>query len=92
MSTKNSHSKYSNYYINKCKQSGEKANNKFIAWINEVESQVVDLLHCLLLDLPDEAYMINFEDKMTPKDMADIVISSNMIFVMNNVVLQSNMK
>jgi hypothetical protein len=89
MNTRNS---YSSYYISKCNQTEDKVNNKFVKWINEVEKHVFKPLQCLLLDLPDEAYMMNFEDKMTSKEMAEIVISSNMIFALNNAVTHTNVK
>jgi len=70
---------YSNWYKQKCKQHHETIDVKFVNWVNNVETIVFNVMFVTLLDLPDEMYRINFENGVSPKNMAQIVINNNSI-------------
>jgi hypothetical protein len=44
-------------------------------WVNKVERIVYASLQMYLDDLPDENYRVNFDDGMSPEDMAKIIIT-----------------
>ncbi len=60
---------YSNYYIIKCYTNKTPVNLEFLNWINRVELAIYTKYQTNLLDLPDEAYMINFEDGISSEEM-----------------------
>lgn len=62
---------YSSHY----KVNNLEADQKFVKWIDEVEKLVFNTIHQYLLDLEDELYMDNYENGLTPKQMASIVIA-----------------
>jgi len=47
---------------------------RYEIWLNKVATIVYENLRMNLDDLPDEKYRINFDDGMSPEDMAKIVI------------------
>ena len=66
-------------------------NEKFLDWMDNVETHVFKKIKMNLLDLMDEPYRINFDDKMTCTEMADIVISNyNNEFKRIKELLESN--
>lgn len=78
--------RYSEYYksknqSSKSKNSSSKSKNpsspdtKFIKWIDQVEQIVFTNIGFNLLDLPDQMYMISFEEGITPQEMANQVLS-----------------
>lgn len=81
----NKQTNYSCNYIKNCNKNKIEIDHNFIQWINSVETQVLETLGYCLLDLPDESYFENFENKKSPNDMADYVIKENCYLVMNNV-------
>ena len=64
---------YSNYYFKRTNE----PNYKFIQWINEIETIVFKEIGLKLLDLPDEPYMINFQDGLSPREIAESIIKSS---------------
>lgn len=50
---------------------------KFVNWIVKVEKKIGTILELTLLDLPDEDYMMYFEDKYSPDEMCQIILESN---------------
>ena len=48
----------------------------FCIWMDSVEKFVHHKTNFYLLDLEDEMYRMNFEDGMTPKEMAFIVVDN----------------
>ena len=51
----------------------EKAYNK---WYNKIDALVYEELRMNLTDLPDEAYRDSFENELSPKDMAQMIINN----------------
>ena len=66
---------YSQWYLSKT----PKPDDKFIKWINLVEQMVIEFFSIELLDLPDEDYMENYENKITPIEMFNIIYEHNLI-------------
>jgi hypothetical protein len=66
--------KYSADYIYRCREDGEEINYDFAKWIDSIEDFVFAITSCFLLDLPDEMYMTNFENKMKWQEMAFQVV------------------
>ena len=60
---------YSQYYLRK----NNEPNKKFVNWINKVEKSVLEKFGFELLELPDEDYMLYFENKYSPSDMVKII-------------------
>lgn len=48
---------------------------KFMHWMSKIEHQIVRTLGVTLLDLPDEAYMMMFEDGYTVDDVVEVIIT-----------------
>lgn len=69
---------YSEYYISKNKN----PNYKFVNWINKIEEEVIKIFGLCLLDLPDEPYMISFEEKYSPKEIVEIIKKNNSDFLL----------
>lgn len=69
-------SNYSTYYLGRKQKNNEEVDEEFIKWIDKVEKIVFDKLNFRLLDLPDEEYVINYEKKMMPQKMAQIIITN----------------
>lgn len=76
--------RYSTYYrkkrttrSNNYKVDDFEFDRKFVEWVDKVEYIVLSNLHMNLLDLPDEPYVMNFEEGVTPEDMAKKVIDNN---------------
>jgi hypothetical protein len=65
--------KYSQYYIQRYQQT---VDYHFVEWIDEVEDIVFDVLNFELLDLPDENYMLMYEEHYKPSEVANIIISN----------------
>ena len=66
---------YAKYYVNSCHFKNMQINKKFVGWISMVESIVQSNLGMDLLDIPDEDYMLNYENNLTPQEMSHIVLS-----------------
>ena len=71
---------YSTHYRASCLKDNIKVDEKFIMWINSVERVILKKFNTYLLDLPDELYMVSFEENMTPNDMIKIVSTNFMLF------------
>ena len=69
--------KYSSYYMISCTKNKQTINYGFISWMNKIEDYFTQNYGLELLDLPDEAYMENYENGYSPEDMITIVIESN---------------
>ena len=65
---------YSEYYEKRYSE----PNIHFIKWINQVETQVEKNLGVGLLDLPDQPYMVSFENGFTVKQMVTQVLESGL--------------
>jgi len=71
---------YASTYISTCEEP-DSVNMEFVSWINNVERAVYKVLNMYLEDLPDELYMVSFEEKIPWKKMAkDIVDNSLAVF------------
>lgn len=68
--------KYIDYYIKNNKDYDE----RFIIWMDDIESKVLTNTGCALLDLPDENYMASFEENVSVNDM--VVMINNSFFNM----------
>jgi hypothetical protein len=66
---------YANHYIDSCNKNNIHIDKNFVAWMNKVEKLVIDKISTDLLDLPDNEYMCNFENKMKEQVMTQIVIN-----------------
>ena len=64
---------YSSYYLKK----NTEPNYGFVNWINKVENKVLNRFGFNLLDLPDEDYMLYFEEKLSPDEIVQIIKESN---------------
>jgi hypothetical protein len=60
---------YSEYYLSK----NNEPNNNFVVWITRVENTVLRKYGFTLLDIPDEDYMLYFENNYSPNDMVKII-------------------
>jgi len=69
----NASKSYSSKYAASCVKSNIAVNQQFIAWINTVENSVLSKYELYLNDIPDELYMVSFEDGVTADEMANIV-------------------
>lgn len=65
---------YSRYYIQKCSKNNIIIDVDFFDWINNVEYIVLNKINMYLLELPDEAYIINYEHGMSYIEMAKKII------------------
>ena len=63
---------YSEYYKLKCTDCN--LNYKFIKWIDRVEKLVYNKFGFGLLDLPDQSYMILFEEGYSVQQMVSQVL------------------
>ncbi len=70
---------HANTYVHWYLNSQTDINYKFANWINKVEKQIMSKLNLTLLDLPDEDYMIFFEEKKSPETVVNIIFKSNFI-------------
>ena len=66
---------YSEYYISQNNKNKIPIDKKFVKWINTVEGIVLKNIGLTLLDIPDEDYMLNYESKIEPNEMAQYIIS-----------------
>ena len=66
---------YAKYYVKSCHSKNIPIDKKFIRWITIIESIVQSKLGMDLLDIPDEDYMLNYENHLIPKKMANIILS-----------------
>jgi len=74
---------YAKYYVKSCYSKNIPINKKFIGWIAMVESIVQSKLGMNLLDIPDEDYMLNYENNIIPIKMANIILSQYVDFGLN---------
>lgn len=65
---------YSEYYVSQNIKKNISIDKKFVKWINTVEGIVLKKIGFTLSDIPDEDYMLNYELKIEPNDMAQYVI------------------
>lgn len=68
--------RYSAYYKAYHDQSLTYDDLLFCQWIDKVEDIVLENTKFHLLDLEDEMYMVNFEEKMPAEEMARIVVKN----------------
>jgi hypothetical protein len=66
---------YAKYYVKSCHSKNIQIDKKFVGWIAIVESIVQSNLGMDLLNIPDEDYMLNYENNLTPQEMSHIVLS-----------------
>ena len=64
-----------NSYHKQCIKHNIEPNINFEKWINNVEIIVYQKLKLNLLDIPDEDYMINFEENISYNQMAKYIIN-----------------
>lgn len=64
-------------YVEWYKNNTSEPNEKFLAWISKVEKKIMTKLSLSLIDLPDEDYIMYFEENITPNDMVKIIYESN---------------
>lgn len=67
--------KYSNYYKMKCISSNVEFDKNFAIWMNLIEKNVYNTINVLLIDLPDEDYMIMYENGYDYNKVSDIIIT-----------------
>lgn len=73
--------KYSEYFKSKNHTLSE-SDDAFCEWIDQVENGVMLQTGMSLLDLPDEMYMLSFENEISPDEIANEIISKfNAIFM-----------
>lgn len=53
----------------------QKPDRRFAMWLKRVETLVYKKIKLTLMDVPDELYMISYEQHVTPQAMADIVVT-----------------
>jgi hypothetical protein len=70
--------KYSVEYIRRCREEGDEINYEFAKWMDLINDFVFAVTSCSLLDLPDEMYMMNFENGMKWQEMAFQVVYNAM--------------
>jgi len=75
---------YTNNYIKNCQKHQIDPDRSFIKWIGTVETIIKSKLNMGLLDIPDEDYMYNFENNITAKEMAQIILSEYGIQINSN--------
>lgn len=66
--------KYSTHYKRTCSKTKTKVNKKFITWIDRIEKSVNNTLKLDLLDLPDEPFMIMFEEGVKTKKVVEMMV------------------
>jgi|SaaInlStandDraft_4_1057021.scaffolds.fasta_scaffold06948_4 hypothetical protein len=59
----------------------DKMSLEFLVWMDEVEKKIFEKTQMMLLDLPDENYIVHFEKKMSADDMVKLILSNNYGFV-----------
>ena len=64
---------YTELYLNKNSQ----INSGFLKWIERVEKKVIAKYGFTLIDIPDEDYMMYYEQKYSPDEMIQIIEESN---------------
>lgn len=69
---------YSNNYREICEKSNSNVDEGFIKWIDEVETAIYGRFNVYLHDIPDEAFMISYEDGCTTQEMIE-KISDDMV-------------
>lgn len=69
-------SSYASWYMTRTCVCDTEPDISFANWVNVVEKIVYNKLGVKLLDLPDESYMISFQEGITEKEMAKYVIKS----------------
>lgn len=67
---------YAQDYLEYCKGKKSKPDKDFVKWINKVDRRVRKELGMGLHDLPDEPYMVNYEQSYTCEEMAWTVIEN----------------
>ena len=67
---------YSNYY--KKKITGEFDSN-FIKWIDKIENEIYKKFQLYLRDLPDEDYILFYENNYSPKFIVKMIIQNNFL-------------
>ena len=65
---------YSEHYSKYCIANKQKPNKKFIKWMNNIEKIVLQKSQLYLLDLPDQPYMIMFENNENYKIIAKFIL------------------
>ena len=71
--------KYSDYYLAKNTKNNKISNKNFMKWMDKIESNILKKYGLDLLDLPDESYMIMFDDSYSTLQVIQIVIKNNML-------------
>jgi hypothetical protein len=63
--------RYSQHYIEYCNRNNTIVNNNFVSWVDRIEELVQKKYTFGLLDIPDEDYMIFYEDGFSPDEVFD---------------------
>ena len=71
---------YSEHYINEMNRVKYPIDQNFVSWIDKVEKIVFRKLRSKLIDLPDESYMIFYENRMLPLEVAKYIIEQNTLY------------
>lgn len=71
---------YSKHYIDYNTKNNIDIDKKFITWINIVENNVQKTLNLSLLDIPDEDYMVYYEEKHDPIEISKYIIRQYLNF------------
>jgi len=66
---------YTEHYVKHCQKKNINIDKNFIMWVNVIETIVKYKLGMDLLDLPDEDYMLNYENNIDARDMAKMILS-----------------
>lgn len=69
----NNSTNYVKWYLN----SNSEPDIAFVKWISKIEKKIILDYNLTLLDLPDEDYMMYFEQKYSFKDVIKIIKESN---------------
>jgi hypothetical protein len=68
---------YSEWYDYQCQKNRKIWDEDFSDWMDKIETKVKEMTGMNLLDLPDEAYMKFFTDKLSVSDVVGIIVSKN---------------
>ncbi len=68
--------RYSDYYKEACKRNDNPLNDDFVQWIDRIEGIIYAKYKLHLLDIPDEDYMMFFDDGDTPETVVEWIEES----------------
>ena len=74
---------YTDNYVKKCKDGNLEINEQFIEWVNQIECVIFDKYGAELMDLPDEDYIIEFENGTSVEFMVQLIENDNTDILFN---------